>query len=112
MGTQHSQVQTRNYQSRSFETDDRGMVLRSVVSTMQDLGFIIGRADERLGTITGTSFSNGSKLTVSVRAMGQGRVVVRANAQAGLNEISDPVPYQNFFSALSQSLFLEAHLVE
>jgi hypothetical protein len=112
MGTQHSQVQTRSYQSRSFDTDDREMVLRSVISTMQDLGFIIGRADEKLGTITGTSFANGSKLTVSVRAMGQGRITVRANAQAGLSEIADPLPYQNFFNALSQSLFLDAHLVE
>ena len=112
MGTQHSQLQTRNYQSRSFETDDRGMVLRSVISTMQDLGFIIGRADEKLGTITGTSFANGSKLTVSVRATGPNRIVVRANAQAGLNEIADPKPYQNFFNALSQSLFLEAQMVE
>jgi hypothetical protein len=112
MGTQHSQLQTRNYQSRSFETGDREMVLRSFVATMQDLGFIIGRADEKLGTITGTSFANGSKLSVSVRAMGQGRMVVRANAEAGLKEIADPVPYQNFFSALSQSLFLEAHAVE
>jgi hypothetical protein len=112
MGTQNSQVQTRNYQSRSFETGDRGMVLRSVISTMQDLGFVIGRADEKLGTITGTSFANGSKLTVSVRAMGTDWTLVRANAQAGLNEIADPIPYQNFFNALSQSLFLDAHLVE
>jgi hypothetical protein len=112
MGAQHSQVQTRNYQSRSFETGDRETVLRSIVSTMQDLGFIIGRADEKLGVITGTSFANGSKLTVSVRAMGPGRTVVRANAQAGLREIADPAPYQNFFNALSQSLFLEAHAVE
>jgi len=112
MGTKHSQVQTRNYQSRSFETDNRELVLRSIVSTMQDLGFIIGRADEKLGTVTGTSFANSSKLTVSVRVVEQNRIVVRANAQVGLNEISDPVPYQNFFNALSQSLFLEAHMVE
>jgi len=112
MGTRHSQVQTRNYQSRSFETDDREMVLRSVISTMQDLGFIIGKADEKLGTITGTSFANSSKLTVSVRVMGQHRIAVRANAQADLQEIADPVPYQNFFNALSQSLFLDAQMVE
>jgi len=112
LGTQNSQVQTRSYQSRVFETQDREMVLRSIISTMQDLGFIIDKADEKLGTISGTSFTQSSKLTVSVRQTGQNRTLVRANAQAGLKEITDPIPYQNFFNALSQSLFLDAHMVE
>jgi hypothetical protein len=112
LGTQNSQVQTRNYQSRAFETTDREMVLRSVISTLQDLGFVINNADEKLGTISGTSFSNNSKLTVSIRQMGQNRIVVRANAQAGLKEIADPIPYQNFFNALAQSLFLDAHIID
>ena len=88
------------------------MVLRAVVSTMQDLGFIIERADEKLGTISGTSFTHASKLTVSVRAINKKQIVVRANAQVGLNALDDPIPYQNFFNALGQSLFLEAHEVE
>jgi len=112
LGTQNSQVQTRNYQSRAFDTNDLAMVLRSIISTMQDLGFIIDKADEILGTVSGTSFANRSKLTVSVRQMGQNRIVVRANAQAGLQEISDPIAYQNFFNSLSQSLFLDAHIIE
>ena len=112
LGTSHSQVETRNYQSRTFDTGDKQMVLRSVISTMQDLGFIIDRADETLGTVSGTSFKNNSKMTVSVRASGKKQMVVRANAQAGLREITEPVAYQNFFNALSQSLFLDAHMVE
>ena len=112
LGTQSSQVQTRNYQSRAFDTNDREMVLRSILSTMQDLGFIIDRADETLGTISGTSFTQNSKLTVSVRQMGKSQILVRASAQAGLNEIDDPVAYQNFFNSLAQSLFLDAHTVE
>jgi hypothetical protein len=112
LGTQNSQVQTRNYQSRAFDTKDREMVLRSVISTMQDLGFIINKADEKLGTITGTSFANSSKLTVSVRQTGQNQILVRVNAQLGLREITDPIPYQNFFNALSQSLFLDANMID
>lgn len=112
LGTSHSQVETRNYQSRTFDTGDKQMVLRSVISTMQDLGFIIDRADETLGTVSGTSFKNNSKMTVSVRASGKKQMVVRANAQSGLREITEPVAYQNFFNALSQSLFLDAHMVE
>ena len=112
LGTKYSQVQTRSYQTRKFETDEKKMVLRSVISTMQDLGFIIDRADETLGTVSGTSFTNNSKLTVSVRSVGKKQMLVRANAQARLKEITDPVAYQNFFNSLSQSLFLEAHMVE
>ena len=112
LGTQYSQVETRNYQSRMFDTGDKQMVLRSVISTMQDLGFIIDRADETLGTVSGTSFTNASKMTVSVRPSGKIQMLVRANAQAGLREITNPMAYQNFFNALSQSLFLDAHMVE
>ena len=112
LGTQNSQVATRNYQSRTFDTNDKKMVMRSVISTMQDLGFIIDRADETLGTVSGTSFTNNSKMTVSVRPSGKTQMLVRANAQANLHEITSPVAYQNFFNALSQSLFLDAHMVE
>jgi len=111
LGTEHSQLQTRNYQSRAYDTKDKEMVLRSIISTMQDLGFIINKADDKLATVSGTSFVHNSKLTATARQVGS-RIVVRINAQAGLNEITDPIPYQNFFNALSQSLFLEAHAVE
>ena len=112
LGTSYSQVETRNYQSRTFDTSNKQMVLRSVISTMQDLGFIIDRADETLGTVSGTSFKNDSKMTVSVRPSGKTQMMVRANASAKLHEITEPAAYQNFFNALSQSLFLDAHMVE
>ena len=112
LGTQNSQVATRNYQSRMFETSDKKMVMRNVISTMQDLGFIIDRADETLGTVSGTSFTNNSKMTVSVRPSGKTQMIVRSNASANLHEITAPTAYQNFFNALSQSMFLDAHTVE
>jgi hypothetical protein len=112
LGTQQSQVETRNIQSRSFDTDDRAMVMRSVISTLQDLGFIIGRADDALGTVSGSAISGNTRMTVSVREGGPGRIIVRANAQQGAREITDPVAYQNFFNSLGQSLFLDAHLID
>ena len=114
LGTTQTQDQMRNYQSRMFDTSDKALVLRAVVSTMQDLGFIIERADEKLGTVSGTSYirNNASKLTVSVRAINSKQIVVRANAQVGLEALEEPIAYQNFFNALGQSLFLEAHEVE
>lgn len=112
LGTSNSQVETRNYQSRTFDTNDKKMVMRSVIATMQDLGFIIDRADETLGTVSGTSFKNDSKMTVMVRPSGKKQMLVRANASANLHEITSPTAYQNFFNALSQSMFLDAHMVE
>ncbi|MBQ8784805.1 MAG: hypothetical protein IJZ59_02035 [Alphaproteobacteria bacterium] len=112
LGMSQTQVQMRNYQSRYFDTNNKAMVLRAVISTMQDLGFIIDKADEKLGTISGTSFTHSSKLTASVRAINPKQIVVRINAQSGLEAIEDPMAYQNFFNALGQSLFLEAHEVE
>ncbi len=112
LNTSSSQVATRNYQSRMFETGDKSAVMRSIIATMQDLDFIIERADEKLGTVSGTSFANGSKMTVSVRTTGDKQTIVRANAQSNLREITNPTAYQNFFNALSQSMFLDAHFVE
>jgi hypothetical protein len=112
LGVRESQVKVRNYQSRSFDTGDKEFVMRSIISTMQDLGFIIERADEKLGTISGTSFENYSKLTVTVRSVSNTQTIVRANAQSGLMAIDEPLAYQNFFIALSQSMFLDANTVE
>ena len=112
LGTSQSQIQMRNYQSRSFDTYDKALVLRAIISTMQDLGFIIDKADEKLGTISGTSYTHTSKMTVSIRVINNKQIIVRANAQIGLQALEEPIAYQNFFNALGQSLFLEAHEVE
>ena len=114
LGTTKSQVELRSFQSRAFDTTDKAFVLRSVVSTMQDLGFIIDKADTTLGTVSGTNYVVPiSKLTVSVRDNKEKKqIIVRASGQVGVNPIDTPKAYQNFFNALSQSLFLEAHNVE
>ena len=112
LGADRSQVALRNMQSRSFETGDKDAVMRGVISTMQDLGFIIDKADDKLGTISGTSFANRSKMTVTVRGQGNSATVVRASATMGTSSINDPRAYQNFFNSLSQALFLQANGVE
>ena len=111
LGTPHTQVQMRNYQSRSFDTSNKTMVMQALLSTMQDLGFMIEKTDEKLGLVSGTSFSNGSKVTATVRTQGK-KTIVRLNAQSGYSAISNPITYQNFFNSLEQSLFLEANEVE
>ena len=105
--TKSSQVATRNYQTRSFETTDKLNVMNNIVATMQDLGFVIEKTDKDLGTISGFSFTNQTSMTVSVRPQGK-NILVRANASKGTTAITEPQAYQNFFNALSQSLFLTA----
>lgn len=111
LGTSQSQVALRNFQARAFDTTNKEQVLRSVIATMQDLGFIVGQANNDLGLVSGNSYTNASRLTVTVRVRGK-QIIVRANAQLGLEPIENPIPYQNFFEALSKSLFLTAHEVD
>lgn len=108
-----TQLQKRSYQSRIFETADKEKVLRAIISTLQDLGFVIDRADLLLGSISATKLDrNQIRITVSVRPKGDDRMLVRANAQFNVSPVEDPKQYQNFFSSLEKSLFLTAHAGE
>ncbi len=108
-----TQLQKRSYESRVFDTADRERVLRATIATLQDLGFVIDRADVLIGTVSATKWSGYQiKITVSVRAKGSDRVMVRANAQYNVNPIDDPKQYQDFFTSLEKSLFLAAHEVD
>ena len=106
------QVQMRNYQSRAFDTKDKNTTVRTVIATLQDLGFVVDKADETLGSVTATKFTHNVplKMTVSVRPRGE-QLVVRANAQYGIQPVKEPQSYQDFFTSLSKSMFLDAHEV-
>jgi len=107
------QVKLRSMQSRAFDTTDKQKTLRTVIATMQDLGFVIDKADETLGTVSGTKLDGYAlRLTVSVRPKGESQLVVRANAQFNITAVEDPVPYQNFFTSLEKAMFLTAHAIE
>jgi|TARA_B110000495_G_C22985510_1_gene579775 hypothetical protein len=109
-----SQLQKRSYQSRIFDTNDKAKTLRTVISTLQDLGFVIERADLVLGSVSGTKLDKQyrARITVSVRKKGTDRMLVRANAQFNVSPVEDPKQYQNFFSSLEKALFLTAHAGE
>lgn len=113
LDSETSQLQLRSIQARSFDTNDRERTLRTVMVTLQDLGFILDAADLGLGTVSGTRWERvPMRITVSVRPRGETQMLVRANCQIKRKPVQDPVPYQRFFSALSKSMFLEAHEVE
>ncbi|MDN5872974.1 MAG: hypothetical protein L0H29_01155 [Sinobacteraceae bacterium] len=108
-----SQVGLRSIESRAFDTTDKLAVMRAVVSSMQDLGFIVSKADTTLGTVSGSKFDKGKvSMTVIVRPHGPKQCMVRANANYKLKQITDPKVYQSFFNVLSKALFLQAQQVE
>jgi hypothetical protein len=48
---------------------------------------------------------------VTVRPADGQRTIVRASGQLNQHELSDPAPFQRFYEALSQALFLQANEV-
>ncbi len=109
-----NQLALRSIQSRVFDTTDRTKTLRTVVSTLQDLNFVIHDSSMVLGTVSGAKIAGlqAVRMTVTVRSRGDKQVLVRANAQQGLESIVDPKPYQDFFSALGKAMFLTVHQVD
>ncbi len=111
--TDKSQLELRQMQSRAFDTTDNEKTLRTVIATLQDLGFVIDKADATLGTVTATKLQGYNLvMTVSVREKGTTQLIVRASAQYNIQAVTHPKLYQDFFAALSKAMFLEAHHVD
>jgi hypothetical protein len=108
-------LKLRSAQTRVFETGDKARVMRGVVATLQDLGFMVTGADVALGTVSGRKFTthNGQpqelRVTVTVRPRDERAMLVRANAEFNTRPVEDPAAYQNFFAALGRTIFLTAN---
>jgi len=108
-----SQLQLRSIQTRAFDTTDRETTLRTIIATLQDLGFLVDKADATLGSVTATKLNRYAlRMTVTLRPRGNTQLLVRANIQYNITPISDPEPYQQFFTSLGKSMFLEAQHVD
>jgi len=95
--------------SRSFDTSDREKILRAVISTLQDLGFIVDRADFERHTVSGTKLERYLfRWTVTVVAQDASRLAVRAQGRYDVTPVLAPEPYEKFFAALARALALEA----
>ena len=108
-----SQVELRQMQTREYETLDKRGALRSVVATLQDLGFVIDKADYDLAMISATKLQKYEiRMTVTVRERDGDRLAVRANARFNEQPIEDPKSYQDFFTTLDKAMFLTLHKVD
>lgn len=108
-----SQVQTRQIQTREYDTLNKRDTLRSVLATLQDLGFVVDKADYELATITATKLQDYQiRMTVTVHERDGSRLAVRANARYNEKPIEDPAAYQDFFAALDKAMFLTLHGVD
>jgi len=114
LDTGTSQVQLRSVQVRAFDTADRERMLRAVIATLQDLGFVLDAGELGLGTVSGTKHVEASpmRITVSVWPRGESQLLVRANAELERKPVEDPETYQRFFAALSRTLFLDAQAID
>lgn len=108
-----NQVQLRQVQSRAFDTTDKAKTLRTVIAVLQDLGFVIDKADLDLGTVTATKLDGYAlRMSVSVRPRSATQLIVRANGQYQEEAVTDPAPYQSFFNSLAKGMFLTAQNVD
>ena len=113
METNQSALALRSFQQRAFDTTDKEKTLRTVISTLQDLSFVVDKADLELGTVSATKLSGYQlRITVTVRPRGETQMLVRANAQYMNQAVEEPKPYQDFFVSLEKSMFLTAHEVD
>ena len=111
--TDQSQLTLRQIQSRTFDSADKNRTMRTVIQTMQDLGFAVDKADEELGSISGIKLDGYAiRMTVTVFPKGKAQMLVRANAQYHVTPVVDPEPYQRFFVALEKAMFLGAEEVD
>lgn len=106
-----AQMKIRSAQTRTFDVKDRQAAMRAVIAALQDLGFIIERANEALGLVTAARFAEPNYydvlgVTVTVRPQPDNRMMIRANAIYNNKPIEDPKVYQNFFATLERSLFV------
>lgn len=56
--------------------------------------------------------SNLVRITATIRTRGASQLIVRTSAQFYLQAVEEPGPYQQFFRALEQALFLQGRSVE
>lgn len=53
-----SQLEIRGFQTREYDTADAKLVMKAVLNTLQDMGFIVSSADPGLGLLTASRWND------------------------------------------------------
>lgn len=108
-----TQLEIRQIQTRAYDTLDKRMTMRSIVATLQDLGFTIDEADLDLGAVTATRLDRYTmRMTVTAAEKDNDQISVRANARIVDRTVDDPATYQDFFVVLDKAMFLTMNNVD
>lgn len=135
-----TQLEWRNLQTKNFDTKDPISVMKALIASLQDEGFIIESTNTELGLISATKeitetdkndkafqefwigkatgYQTSKKITASCTVTTIGKETrVRVNLSAkGMTEsggalwsqpIDNPKTYQNIFSKIDKSIFLQ-----
>lgn len=106
LAADRSQVALRSIQSRVYNTADSKLTIRTIIATLQDLGFTVDKVDHEIGVVSATKAGNYlMKMTVSSRPRGSEQMYVRASAQFNLKAANDPAFYQKFLMPLPKQCF-------
>jgi hypothetical protein len=104
-----SQAQLAASRGRVFQSADRQKTLRAAIESLQDLGFVVDRADYALLSVSAVKGDQYLlRMTVTVLPQGADRLLVRANARYDATPVLDAEPYAKFFAVLARALALEA----
>ena len=124
-----TQLQTREFQTRTYETTDTNMIMKALLNVLQDDGFIIKTVNTDLGLITANKDHSNTHpgfvagpfipqmwdCSVNVSKFGaqtKVRVNVQVTARNKLNEtdvyeLDDPSYYQTFFAKVDKGIFIQ-----
>jgi hypothetical protein len=95
--------------SRVFATGDKPKALRAAIAALQELGFVIDRADFAAGSVSGAKADDYLlRWTVTAASAGAGRLLVRAVLRYDVTTVLEPEPYEKIFAILARHLALDA----
>ena len=95
--------------SRVFATDDKPKAMRAAIAALQELGFVVDRADFPAGSVSGAKADEYLlRWTITAAPAGADRLVVRAVLRYDVTPVLEPEPYQKVFAILARVLALDA----
>jgi hypothetical protein len=125
-----TELQTRELQTRTYDTTDTAMVMKALVNVLQDDGFIVKTASGDIGLITATKerterhwyfifakdITDSWTCSVNISAFGQ-ETKVRVNVQETIKTwpdntertapVDDPTFYRDFFARVDKGIFIQ-----